>query len=42
MADNENGENKKSFQVVDKRRFDATGHERGEGEHETVPPPRRF
>ena len=39
MADNENGENKKSFQVVDKRRFDATGHERGEGEHETVTPP---
>jgi hypothetical protein len=39
MADNENGENKKSFQVVDKRRFDATGHERGEGEHENVTPP---
>jgi len=40
MADNENSENKKSFQVVDKRRFDATGHERGEGEHEheTVTP----
>ena len=34
MADNENSENKKSFQVVDKRRFDAAGHERGEGEHE--------
>jgi hypothetical protein len=39
MAENENGENKKSFQVVDKRRFDATGHERGEDEHETVTSP---
>jgi hypothetical protein len=38
MADNENSENKKSFQVVDKRRFDAAGHERAEGEHETVTP----
>lgn len=37
MADNENGENTKSFQVVDKRRFDATGHERGESEHEVAP-----
>jgi hypothetical protein len=36
MVDNENSENKKSFQVVDKRRFDAAGHERGEGEAETV------
>jgi hypothetical protein len=35
MADNENNENKKSFQVVDKRRFDATGHERSDGEQET-------
>ena len=38
MADNENSGNKKSFQVVDKRRFDAAGHERGEGEPETVTP----
>ena len=38
MADNENSENKKSFQVVDKRRFDAAGHERAEGEHETGTP----
>lgn len=30
MAENENGDNKQSFQVVDKRRFDAAGHERGE------------
>lgn len=30
MAENESSENKKSFQVVDKRRFDSTGHERGE------------
>jgi len=37
MADNENGEQQKSFQVVDKRRFDATGHERGEGEAEAAP-----
>ncbi len=34
MADSKNGENTKSFQVVDKRRFDATGHERGEGEQQ--------
>ena len=30
MAENENGDSKKSFQVVDKRRFDSTGHERSE------------
>jgi hypothetical protein len=30
MAENESSENKKSFQVVDKRRFDASGQERGE------------
>ena len=30
MADNDNGDSKKSFQVVDKRRFDASGHERSE------------
>ena len=30
MADNENGDTKQSFQVVDKRRFDSTGHERSE------------
>jgi hypothetical protein len=30
MAENESSENKKSFQVVDKRRFDSAGHERGE------------
>jgi transcription initiation factor IIF auxiliary subunit len=30
MAENDNGDSKKSFQVVDKRRFDATGHERTE------------
>lgn len=30
MSENENGDNKKSFQVVDKRRFDASGHERSE------------
>jgi hypothetical protein len=37
MADNENSEHKKSFQVVDKRRFDAAGHERGESEQEMAP-----
>ena len=37
MADNENSDNQKSFQVVDKRRFDSTGHERGEGEQESAP-----
>ena len=37
MAENENSENKKSFQVVDKRRFDATGHERGAEEAESAP-----
>jgi len=37
MADNENGEQQKSFHVVDKRRFDATGQERGEGETEAAP-----
>jgi hypothetical protein len=30
MAENENGDRKTTFQVVDKRRFDATGHERTE------------
>jgi len=30
MTDNDTGDSKKSFQVVDKRRFDATGHERTE------------
>ena len=30
MAENENGENKKSFQVLDKRRFDSSGQERVE------------
>lgn len=30
MAENENGDSKTTFQVVDKRRFDATGHERTE------------
>jgi len=37
MAENENNENKKSFQVVDKRRFDAAGHERGEGDQDPAP-----
>lgn len=30
MTENENGESKKSFQVVDKRRFDSSGHEKVE------------
>lgn len=34
MAENDNGDSKKSFQVVDKRRFDARGHERTESVHE--------
>ncbi|MEY4668368.1 MAG: hypothetical protein RL518_1067 [Pseudomonadota bacterium] len=37
MAENENSEGKKSFQVVDKRRFDAAGQERGELESESAP-----
>ena len=40
MAENENGENKKSVQVVDKRRFDSSGHERVEPQ-EAPPSPAR-
>jgi hypothetical protein len=38
MAENDNGESKKSFQVVDKRRFDADGHERSESGSEQRAP----
>lgn len=37
MAENESSENKKSFQVVDKRRFDSSGQERGDSS--TTQPP---
>jgi hypothetical protein len=37
MADTENSDTKKSFQVVDKRRFDAAGEEKGGGQHELAP-----